>query len=174
MWKVFGKLNNTARVFIAKRRGLHISNNVSLSQNVKFVNPQSIFISAFSELREGVVVQSFGKIEIGEYCQLNPYTVVYGGQIKIGNNVMIAPHCMIASGNHDFKQMSTSMRFTNAIISKPITIEDDVWIGANSTITDGVIIGKGAVVAANSCVTSDVIPYSIVGGVPAKIIGMRK
>ena len=54
-----------------------------------------------------------------------------------------------------------------------ITIENDVWIGTNVTILKGVIIGRGAVVAAGAVVTHSVENYSIVGGVPAKKIGMR-
>jgi acetyltransferase-like isoleucine patch superfamily enzyme len=54
-----------------------------------------------------------------------------------------------------------------------IILEDDVWVGANSTITDGVRISKGAVVAANSAVTKDVASFDIVGGVPAQKIGNR-
>ena len=54
-----------------------------------------------------------------------------------------------------------------------VIFEGDNWIGANSTILKGVTIGKGAVVAAGSVVSKDVMPYSIVGGVPARIIKMR-
>ena len=57
---------------------------------------------------------------------------------------------------------------------QPIVIDDDVWIGSNCTITAGVHIGTGSIVGANSVVTKDVPPYSIVGGVPATVIGTRK
>jgi maltose O-acetyltransferase len=87
---------------------------------------------------------------------------------------MIAPHCMIAAGDHDFTQLEKPMRFANSITKGPIIIEDNVWIGANVTITDGVRIGKDSVIAANSVVTKDVAPFDIVGGVPAKIIRNRK
>lgn len=113
-------------------------------------------------------------IEIGAYSQINPFTVIYGhNRIEIGNNVMIAPHCMIASGNHDFKQTAAPIRFAGNLTKGPIRIGDNVWIGANSTITDGVVIGHDAVIAAGSVVNRDVAPYDIVGGVPAKPLGNR-
>jgi acetyltransferase-like isoleucine patch superfamily enzyme len=56
----------------------------------------------------------------------------------------------------------------------PVTIGDDVWIGAHAVINSGVAIGKGAVIGAGAVVASDVSEYMIVGGVPAKVIGNRK
>jgi len=66
-----------------------------------------------------------------------------------------------------------TIKFLLPLTKGPITIEDDVWIAANCTIGDGVTIGRGAVVAANSFVNKDVEAYDIVGGVPAKKIGSR-
>ena len=80
---------------------------------------------------------------------------------------------MIVTGNHEYRQLHTPMRFSGYFTKGPITIEDDVWIAANCTVGDGVTIGKGAIVAANSFVNKDVAPYDIVGGVPAKRIASR-
>ena len=114
-------------------------------------------------------------MHIGEYTQINPFTVIYGGSgVYIGDNVMIAPHCMIAAGDHDFKQIDLPIRHAGDLSKGPIVIEDGVWIGANVTITDGVIIGHDAVVAAGSVVTKNVSPYDIVGGIPAKKIANRR
>jgi acetyltransferase-like isoleucine patch superfamily enzyme len=172
--KLIGKLQFKLRYFTAKLQGVNIKRGALIYDSVNLINKKCITIAEFAEIKQGVVIQAFGDIKIGKYAQLNPYTVLYGGYIEIGDNVMIAPHCVIASGNHDFKQTSLPMRFAGNITKGPIVIADDVWIGANCTIVDGVKIGKGAVVAANSCVTDNVIPYSIVGGVPAKVIGNRK
>jgi len=135
-----------------------------------------IKIKRRAEIQDYVIIRSFvNEVRIGEYTQINPYTVIYGGSgVFIGDNVMIAPHCMIAAGDHDYKQLEKSIRQAGNLTKGPITIEDGVWIGANCTITDGVTIGHDAVVAANSVVTKDVAPYDIVGGVPAKVIANRK
>lgn len=135
-----------------------------------------VIIKDFAEIKEYVIIKTFeNPVVIGKYAQLNPFTVIYGGSgVYIGDNVMIAPHCMIAAGDHDFKQLEKPMRFSGSVTKGPIIIEDNVWIGSNVTITDGVRIGNDSVVAANSVVTKDVAPFDIVGGVPAKVIGNRK
>ena len=65
------------------------------------------------------------------------------------------------------------MRFSGAFL-KEITIEKDVWIGTQAVILPGVTIGEGAIVAAGAVVTKEVKPFSVVGGVPAKLIKMRE
>jgi acetyltransferase-like isoleucine patch superfamily enzyme len=110
-------------------------------------------------------------LEIGKYSQINPGTAIYG-KVFIGCYVMIAPNCMIAGGNHGFSAIESPMICQNNS-SQGIVIENDVWIGANSTILDGVTIGKGAIIAAGSVVSKDVKPYEIVAGVPAKKIRSR-
>jgi len=133
-------------------------------------------ISASAQVTEYVVIRAHaGTVEIGDFSQLGPFCVILGGSgVRIGDNVMIGPHCTLAAGNHDFKQTAKPMRHAGSISSGPIIIEDDVWIGANVTITDGVRVGRGAVVAANSAVTKNVVEYAIVGGVPARPIGSRR
>jgi acetyltransferase-like isoleucine patch superfamily enzyme len=163
-------------------RSLLLFKNFILGKKKYFVaktaiieNKKLVIIKNFAEIKDYVIVRTYeNPIVIGEYTQLNPFTVIYGGSgVYIGNNVMIAPHCMIAAGDHNYKQTTKPMRFADSISKGPIYIEDNVWIGANCTITDGVHIGKDAVVAANSVVIRDVAPYEIVGGVPAKMISNR-
>jgi acetyltransferase-like isoleucine patch superfamily enzyme len=98
---------------------------------------------------------------------------VYGhGNTTIGNNVLIAGHCMIIPNNHNFKNKDKLIRLQGNS-SKGIAIGDDVWIAHGCSILDGVSIGNGAVIAAGSVVNNDVPPYAIFGGVPAKEIGHR-
>ncbi len=75
----------------------------------------------------------------------------------------------IISVNHVFDD-PTRPFIDQGITAEGIVVEDDVWLGAASVITDGVRIGKGAVVAAGAVVTNDVPPHTVVGGVPAKVI----
>jgi acetyltransferase-like isoleucine patch superfamily enzyme len=136
---------------------------------------QLVSIGRHSEIKDYVIIRTAGNpVRIGEYVQLNPFTVIYGGSgVTIGNNVMIAPHCVLAAGNHDYVQTEVPIRFAGNLSKGPIIIEDNVWIGANCTITDGVKIGRDAVIAANSLVNKDVPPFEIAGGVPIRSLGNR-
>lgn len=94
--------------------------------------------------------------------------------VKIGNDVMMGPDCMMFTSNHGFSSSMIPMwqqPFSEAI---PIVIEDDVWIGARVIILPGVHIGKGSIIGAGSVVTHNVEPYSIVGGNPATLIRYRR
>jgi acetyltransferase-like isoleucine patch superfamily enzyme len=103
---------------------------------------------------------------IGRGCEFN-----ISDRLEIGNN------CLIASGSkfidHDHGTSISSLMRHQPCLTDPITIEDDVWIGANAVILRGVSIGTGAVIAAGAVVRSNVKPYDIVGGIPAKIIKSR-
>ncbi len=114
-----------------------------------------------------------GNIEIGAHCTINPFCVLYGhGGLRIGNGVRIATGTVIITTNHVFADPSVPI-YRQGVVSKGICIEDDVWIGANCTILDDVCIGQGAVIAAGAVVNKDVEPYSVVGGVPARLIKRR-
>lgn len=115
-----------------------------------------------------------GKFVIGENSSIAQNCTISGGNegVFIGDNVMIAPNCVIVAFNHSYDGVNVPM-LKQGVVEKTIIIENDVWIAANCTVTAGVKIGKGSIVAANSCVSKNVPPYSIVGGVPAKIIKKR-
>lgn len=109
----------------------------------------------------------YGKpVAIGESCFIQQGCTFFGrGGITIGNGVFIGPKCNLITINHDVNPDNRS-----ATYSRPIVIEDKVWIGINSTILSGVRIGYGSIVGAQSVVTHDVPPMTIVAGNPAKII----
>jgi len=96
---------------------------------------------------------------------------------KIGNYCSIAPGAMIGLGEHDINQISTSSLFYenpyDYLTNKNCLIKDDVWIGANAIILRGVEIGIGAVIGAGAIVTKDVPNFSVVVGVPARVIKYR-
>jgi acetyltransferase-like isoleucine patch superfamily enzyme len=137
-----------------------ISGRISLADNVY--------------IHRNVVLKSFeGYIEIGKNTTINPFTCIYGhGTVKIGNLVSIATKTTIVASNHNFSR-DIPIKEQGSNTKGGITIEADVWIGANVTILDGVDIGKGAIIAAGAVVNKNVDDYTIVGGVPAKVIGSR-
>lgn len=87
------------------------------------------------------------------------------GGITIGDGCLIGHNCVLATLNHDFDPINRAN-----IHPAPIILGKNVWIGANVTIVGGVTVGDGAIIAAGAVVTKNVLPNTIVGGVPAKII----
>ncbi len=116
-----------------------------------------------------------GYFELGDHSYIGCNAVVGagGGGIRIGNNVLIGQTVNMHSERHVMSDPHVLIR-NQGITYEGIVIEDDVWIGSKATILDGVVIGTGAVVGAGAVVTKSVPPYSIVVGVPAKVIGMRE
>ncbi|WP_207532697.1 acyltransferase [Desertivirga arenae] len=133
-----------------------------------------IIINRRSELSKGVVLNAYGgNIKIGRNTFLGEYTIIYGhGKVTIGENVLIAMHTCIVSSNHTVPNRELIIRSQPDILL-PVTIGDDVWIGANCSILGGINIGRGAIIGAGSVVTRDVPEFAIVVGNPAKVIKYR-
>lgn len=121
-------------------------------------------------------IQQPQAVKIGDYVRFNDNAWIAAndnnGQISIGNNTIIGPRVILHTGNHIFKDKKIPI-WKQGYKFEPIIIKDDVWLGSNVTVLQGVTIHKGAVVAAGSIVTKDVDRYTVVGGVPAKLIGKR-
>ena len=151
-------------------RGLYIERGVSFLRH-----PENIHLSNNVMIKEGSKLcptNSEARIKIGENTTLGYYSMVFSSnRIEIGANCLVAPFVYLVDANHGIeKGMLINQQKLEAT---PIIIQDDVWIGTGVTIVSGVTIGRGAVVGANSLVTRDVAPDTIVGGVPAKQIGER-
>jgi acetyltransferase-like isoleucine patch superfamily enzyme len=122
----------------------------------------------------GDETNGFGHISIGEKTWLGEYNNLRsgGGNITIGSNCLISQFVSLVASGH-----GTSRHSQIASQSPPekrhIEIRDDVWIGAGATILPGIVVDTGAVIGAGAVVTSNVKPYSIVAGVPARQIGER-
>ena len=112
-----------------------------------------------------------GDVTLGAECTVNAYACL-AGKVTCGDHVRIASHAQIMGFNHGYEDPDVPIA-RQPHESRGIVIEDDVWIGANAVVLDGVRIGHGAVIAAGATVTRDVPPFTIVGGVPAKPIRRR-
>jgi len=97
-------------------------------------------------------------------------------EINIGSHVMFGPNVLIRGGNHNtdvIGEYMINVKEKRESDDEDVNINDDVWVGANATILKGVNIGRGSIVAAGAVVTKSFPPYSVVGGVPAKILKRR-
>jgi acetyltransferase-like isoleucine patch superfamily enzyme len=121
----------------------------------------------------GCLLHWLEKTEFGENVSLHDFCYIDAvGGVKIGDNARIAHNCSLISGQHRYDQPGRTI-FDSDYTMAPIVLEDDVWLGAGVVILQGVTVGRGSVIAANAVVTKDVEPYSIMGGVPAKLLKKR-
>ena len=128
--------------------GMKIGSGSTIHMRAKFYYPPKITIGKDTIVGEGVILDG-------------------RDQLTIGDHVDIASEVMIYNAQHDINDENFKA------ITAPVTIEDYVFIGPRAIILPGVTIKKGAVVGAGAVVTKDVEEFSIVGGVPAKVIGER-
>jgi acetyltransferase-like isoleucine patch superfamily enzyme len=140
--------------------GVTLGNNVTILRNTVIECTGNI-----KNMGVGLVVGN--DVGIAQNCFIQ-----VRGKVSIGSHVMFGPNVSIFSENHGFTSLETPM------ISQPTTrgeviIEDDVWLGTRSVILSGIRIGKGSIIAAGALVNRDIPPYSIVAGVPGKIIKSR-
>lgn len=140
---------HSIRKFFYRISGMKIGKKSYIHMWARFFNPAGV------EIGEGTV--------IGDHVFLDGRV-----KLKIGNNVDIASHILIYNSEHDVDSEGFDP------IEESVEIGDYVFIGPRAIILPGVKIGEGAVVAAGAVVTSNVKPFEIVGGVPAKPIGERK
>jgi maltose O-acetyltransferase len=140
--------SHNIRKLLYRLGGIKIGKGSAIHMGVKLYDPKNISIGADSIIGEG--------------------TVLDGRDIlKIGNHVAIASQVMIYNSKHDINNEHF------LAISKPVIINDYVFIGPRAIIMPGVTIGRGSIIAAGAVVTKDVSEYSIIGGVPGKRIGER-
>lgn len=137
------------RRFFYRLGGVEIGSGSTLHMGARFYNPWNIKVGEDSIIGEGAVLDGRNKL-------------------TIGNHVDIASEVMIYNAQHNIKDPNFRA------ISAPVSIEDYVFIGPRAIILPGITIKKGAVVGAGAVVTKDVEAGVIVGGVPAKQIGIRE
>lgn len=128
-----------------------------------FVLGNDSTIEDFATINNGV-----GDVLIGDRVRVGLSNVIIG-PVTIGNDVLLAQNIVLSGLNHGYEDINI-VPHKQPVVKKKITLEDEVWIGANSVVVAGVTIGKHSVIAAGSVVTKNIPPYSVAAGNPARII----
>jgi maltose O-acetyltransferase len=150
------RVGEKIRLFCCKRIFKKCGANVNIETNAYFGVGDAVMIGDNSGIGKRAYITNIGG----------------GGELSIGKNVMMAPDVIILTKVHSHKSIDIPMCEQSSYSSK-VVIEDDVWIGIRSIIMPGVKIKKGSIIGAGAVVTKDVPEYTIVGGVPARIIKKR-
>lgn len=150
-------IHNSAKLIIESNVTLNSSN---YNYHINMYSPVKIMAD-----RRGAV------IVIGDNTRIHGTCIHAYKSIEIGKNCLIAANTQIFDGSgHDLSMKNPENRINTQGSTKPIVIEDNVWIGANSIILPGTRIGKASVVSAGSVVRGNIPPYSLVAGNPVKKI----
>lgn len=158
----FGTFGFRSRIvapdMLTNTRGIHIGRRVSILKGARIE----------------VVGQAAGdesRIVIGDNTSIQMYFHVGAAEsVTIGKDVLIAGRVYITDHDHEFEHATLPARHCKGLRTKPVVIEDGVWLGEGCVILKGVTVGKRAVVGANAVVTKNVPPGAIVGGIPARVI----
>ena len=118
----------------------------------------------------GVLSEPSSGLSIGNHVGISENCFIQvRGFVEIGDDVIIGPNSTIITENHRFDDSDIAIRLQGTE-RKGVVIGNNVWIGAGCTVLDGVNIGDNAIIAAGAVVVSDVAPYTVFGGIPAKLI----
>lgn len=128
--------------------------NVFIDTNVYFRYPNRVFIG--------------DNVSINRGCEFYPSLYHKDAIIEVGNNIRFGPNVVLLAAGHDYRYLNLPDT------AGKITIEDNVWIGANATILPGIKISEGSVIGAGAVVSKNTEPYSIYAGIPAKFIKKRE
>lgn len=179
-----------ADVYIEQPERFRVGDNVRLGRGFYVQDAPTVTLGSNVEIYPGCFVQGTGELTVADTVQLFPHMYVstggdtgftrigthshfaagcaiYGsGGLTVGAYCNVAAHVVLATIEHDPARADGPMATT--VRQGPITLEDDVWLGANATVTPGTTIARGCVVGANAVVTRDTEPYGIYLGVPAR------
>lgn len=143
--------------------------NTTNSQNISLGNDVSIGILCW--IATNVSLHKEPKLVIGNRVHIGAYAmIIAANEIRIGNNVLLSERVTILDHAHEYRDVTKGVIDQPIVDKGKIEVGDDSFIGINSVIMGGVVIGKHVIVAANSVVTHDVPAYSVVAGAPAKVI----
>lgn len=172
-WMIMNQVQTRPRWFIrmlaplyqhrGKHSVIHRSARMDTPPYRKFSLGDYSVIESFACINNAV-----GDVVIGDHTRIGLHNTIIG-PVTIGCHVNLAQGITVTALNHNFEDSDKRID-EQGVSTTPVTIEDDIWIGANAVILPGVTIGNHSVVAAGAVVTKNVPPHSLVAGVPAKII----
>lgn len=185
-WLCFSKLNGTVKSppYVENFCQFARAKNIFVGNRVRFLRGAMVLADERGRIELGddavicrfAVIQSLGglirigkRTGIGDFCNLYGYA----GGVEIGDDVMVATGCRIVASAHGTQDLTTPMAVQPSTY-RGIKIANDVWLGTNAVVLDGVEIGQGAIVGAGAVVTKSVPAFAIVGGVPARILKYRE
>lgn len=172
-WLIMNQVETRPRWFIRMLAPLyqHRGKHAVIHRSVRMDTPpyRKFFLGDYSVIESFACINNaVGDVMIGDHTRIGLHNTIIG-PVTIGNHVNLAQGITVTALNHNFSDAEKRID-EQGVSTKPVVIEDDIWIGANAVILPGVTIGSHSVVAAGSVVTKDVPPHSLVAGVPAKII----
>lgn len=152
---------------------------------IKMVHPEHIYIGEGTTFGSDIMMEVINeergtcympKIKIGEGCLIGDMSHISAiNGVLIGNGALFGRRVLVTDNDHCVPIDRITCPGKRGICSKgKVVIDDNVWICDNVCILSGVHVGKGAIIAANAVVTKDIPPYSLAGGVPAKVIKIYK
>jgi acetyltransferase-like isoleucine patch superfamily enzyme len=166
---------------LARRRLASQATGIRIDRTVEVRSPERLVLGTATVVDRGVLLHCGGMdwsaptsgISIGAETYIGPYAVLFGGGgIEIGDAVLISPGVVVTSHQHTFERTDLEIREQPLEFSR-VTIERDVWIGANATILPGVRLGEGSVIGAGAVVTRNIPAGVMAVGVPARVVRER-
>lgn len=161
----------------------HIADGILFIKPIRLIGGKFIIIGANTHINKFSVITAWSTertnygtpvLSIGDRCNIGEYNhITCSNRIKIGNDVLTGRWVTITDNSHgdnSFSDLNKSPIQRNIVSKGCVEIGDKVWIGDKATVLPGVKIGEGSVVAANSVVTKDVPPFSVVAGNPARLV----
>ena len=154
------------------------ADNVSIAKDAQIVGKKYIAIGSGSCIGSGVWLNVCGsgnniRIRIGKCVLIGRQSVIStGGYLEIGDYCLFAPRVYVSDVDHLFVDIAKPVIEQGVTLNRNLTIEENCWLGINVVVSGNITVGRGSVVAANSVVLQDIPPFSVVAGIPAKVVKM--
>jgi acetyltransferase-like isoleucine patch superfamily enzyme len=150
--------------------------NVSIAKDAQIDGRKNIDIGRGSCIGSGVWLCAAGnniRMKIGKCVLIGRQSLVStGGYLEIGDYCLFAPRVYVSDVDHIFADITQPIIQQGGTLNRSLTIEENCWLGVNVVVSGNITVGRGSVIAANSVVLKDVPPFSVVAGVPARVVKM--